>query len=190
MKNIRILCLSGSLRALSYNTAVLYALKQLIPVHIEMKIFEQMKDLPLFNPDIENAHIASVAALQNEIYNADGLIIASPEYAHGISGVLKNALDWLVASDGFPLLPVALINTSPRAHHAQDALREVLGTMSAIVVDPACIDVTLLGSDLDMHGIVNHTEISDSLLNMAEIFYQSVIAGSGDRAQMKNLLNT
>ncbi|HED34219.1 MAG TPA: NAD(P)H-dependent oxidoreductase [Gammaproteobacteria bacterium] len=187
---MHILCLSGSLRALSYNTAVLYALKQLAPAHIQVGVFEQMKDLPLFNPDIENENIAPVSALQDEVYHADGLIIASPEYAHGISGVLKNALDWLVAGDGFPLLPVALINTSPRAHHAQDALREVLATMSATVVDPACIDVPLLGSDLGTHEIVKHTEIADSLLAMTEIFYQSVIAGSGDRAQMKNLLNT
>ncbi len=190
MKSIRILCFSGSLRARSYNTAALYALKQLAPEYMEVKVFEQMKELPLFNPDIENENIVSVSALQDEVYNTDGLIIASPEYAHGISGVLKNALDWLVAGDGFPLLPVALINTSPRAHHAQDALREVLSTMSAIVVDTACIDVPLLGSDLDMHGIVSHTEISDSLLKMTEIFYQSVIAGSRDRIQIRNLLNT
>lgn len=95
-----------------------------------------------------------------------------------------------MAGDGFPFLPVALINTSPRAHYAQDALREVLRTMSATVVDSACIQIPLLGSHLDMHGIVNHTEISDSLLEMTEIFYQSVISSSGDRAQMRDLLNT
>lgn len=92
MKKIQILCLSGSLRALSYNTAALYALEQLAPGYMEVSVFEQMKDLPLFNSDIKSENTPSVTALQDDVYHADALIIASPEYAHGISGVLKNAL--------------------------------------------------------------------------------------------------
>src|SRR5262249_16472189 len=66
-------------------------------------------------------------------------------YAHGISGVLKNALDWLVSYERFVALPVAVINTSPRAHHAYDSLLEVLQTMSATLVHEASISVPLLG---------------------------------------------
>ena len=63
------------------------------------------------------------------------MIIASPEYAHGVSGVLKNALDWLVGSDGFAGKPVLILNAAPRARHAIVALREILATMSAQIVD-------------------------------------------------------
>ena len=64
-------------------------------------------------------------------------MIAAPEYAHGVPGALKNALDWLVASDAFPGKPVALINAAPRAFHAQAALRETLATMAARLVPEA-----------------------------------------------------
>ena len=59
------------------------------------------------------------------------LVIAAPEYAHGPPGALKNALDWLVASETFAGKPTALLNTSPRAFHAQASLREILSTMAA-----------------------------------------------------------
>jgi len=175
MKNIRILCISGSLRASSYNTAALHAIKLLTPDYIEIVIFKGISELPHFNPDIENDPVASISELQCAIYNADGLIIASPEYAHGIPGCLKNALDWLVGSEAFPFLPVALINTSPRAHHAQDALREVLLTMSANLMTNACMDIPLLGSRLDAHAIAAHPELSHKLLAMIDTFYQAII---------------
>ena len=65
---------------------------------------------------------ARSAEFRTVIGAADGLLISSPEYARGVAGVMKNALDWLVASFEFPNKPVALINTSPRATHALAAL--------------------------------------------------------------------
>jgi NAD(P)H-dependent FMN reductase len=80
-------------------------------------------------------------------------LISSPEYAHGVPGVLKNALDWLVGSLEFPGTPVALINTAPRAVHAQAQLREILTTMSARLVESASITLDLAGRSLDAAGI-------------------------------------
>jgi NAD(P)H-dependent FMN reductase len=92
--------------------------------------------LPFFNPDLDGAELsAAVAAFRTIIGSADGVLISSPEYARGVAGVMKNALDWLVASFEFPGKPVALINTSPRATHALAALRLTLETMSARIVD-------------------------------------------------------
>jgi len=118
----------------------------------------------------------SVQRLRDNIKHADGLIIASPEYAHGISGVMKNALDWLVSGDEFPFKPVALINTSPRSRHAQEALHEVLTTMSATIVDNACITVPLLGSGFDADAISEHTELSKVMLTQLDAFYHSISA--------------
>ena len=79
-----------------------------------------------------------VAALRRKTETCDGLIVAAPEYAHGVSGVLKNALDWLVGSEAFAGKPTMLINVAPRAFHAQAQLREILATMSARVApEPA-----------------------------------------------------
>ena len=82
-----------------------------------------------------------VCALRKNIGQSDGVVIASPEYAHGVPGSLKNALDWLVGSVEFPGKPVAVINTSPRAIHADAQLREILITMSAKLIEMGPIAV-------------------------------------------------
>ncbi|MDH2433349.1 NAD(P)H-dependent oxidoreductase [Pokkaliibacter sp. MBI-7] len=147
MSGIRLLALSGSLRRQSYNTAVLTTLAELAPSTVRVD-FPGLGQLPLFNPDEEGLH-PQVVALEAQIAAADGLLIASPEYAHGISGVLKNALDWLVGGAGFVDKPIALFNTSPRASHAQAALRDVLTTMSGQIVERACVTLPLLGTQAD-----------------------------------------
>ena len=128
MESIKLLALSGSLRKASYNTAAIVALKVLAPNYIEITV-EEIRNLPLFNPDSEDENIPALDKLKSSLNEAAGLIIATPEYAHGISGPLKNALDWLVSGAEFPYKPIMLINTSPRASHAQEALKEVLITM-------------------------------------------------------------
>src|SRR5690349_18700927 len=118
---MRILAISGSLRATSTNTAALKAAALIAPAPIKIALFDAIGSLPLFNPDAELDMPSSVAAFRAAVGAADGLLIASPEYAHGVSGVIKNALDWLVSGEEFVNKPVALINASPRATHAYEA---------------------------------------------------------------------
>ena len=80
-----------------------------------------------------------VVELEALVRHADALLICSPEYARGVPGSLKNALDWLVSSDAFVGKPVALINTSPRATHAQASLALTLETMAGRMVPEASI---------------------------------------------------
>lgn len=178
MASLRLLALSGSLRKQSYNTAALHALKLLAPENIDVAI-GNIAALPLFNPDRENEALPAVIELKASIKIADGLIIASPEYAHGISGPMKNALDWLVSGDEFPNMPVMLINTSPRAHHALDALREVLVTMSANIVDASCVTIPLLGSQLDVEGVIANRDIADTLRRGLDRFCDTILLESG-----------
>src|SRR5262249_50542544 len=120
-----ILAISGSLRAASINTAFCRAAARLAPAPLRISVHPGLGVLPLFNPDLEADPPRAVREFRDAIDNAGVVLIASPEYAHGISGVLKNALDWLVSFEGFINKPVVLVNTSPRAHHAYDALREI-----------------------------------------------------------------
>jgi len=108
-------------------------------------VFSGLGDLSLFNPDLEDNPPGPVRIFRSAIRQADALLIASPEYAHGISGVMKNALDWLVSFEGVVNKPIALVNTSPRARHAYDALREVLRTMSTNIIEDASRPIALLG---------------------------------------------
>lgn len=157
---MKVLALSGSLRASSSNTALLRAVVRLAPPDMIVELFDGLGQLPLFNPDLEMADPVPVAYLREQIMSADALIIASPEYAHGITGVMKNALDWMVGCEAFVNKPVALLNASPRATHAQAALRETVFVMSARIIENASITVPILGSNLSEDGIVLHPEIS------------------------------
>lgn len=173
MDSINLLALSGSLRQSSYNTAAITALKFIAPQHIDITI-GNIGSLPLFNPDREDECIPAVESLKHSLAESDGLIIASPEYAHGISGPLKNALNWLVSGVEFPFKPIMLINTSPRASHAQDSLREILMTMSGIIVEKSCMSIPLLGSELDANGIIDNPDICLELLSGLENFHTHV----------------
>ena len=141
-RTTRIVAVSGSLRRLSINSALLREMASLAPSGVAVDILSP-GGLPLFNPDREADLPLAVALFRKRLAAADALIIASPEYAHGVSGVIKNALDWLVASEDFAGKPVAVLNAAPRAHHADVALREILSTMSARVVEDASITVRL-----------------------------------------------
>lgn len=160
VRRTRVLALCGSLRAASINAALLRAAARLAPPEIPVTLFAGLGSLPLFNPDLEPAPPPAVLALRSAVAQADALLIASPEYAHGVSGTMKNALDWLVSFEPFVAKPVALINTSPRARHAQAALMETLATMSAQLVHEGCVALPLLGSGLKESGMVADPEIA------------------------------
>jgi len=143
MRPLRVLTLSGSLRKASLNAAMLAMAANCAPPGMTMNPHRSLGDLPLFNPDLEANEPPSVARLRHDIATADALLIASPEYAHGVSGVMKNALDWMVASGVFVERPVVLWNASPRASHALAAMRETLTVMSARLIDEASLEMLI-----------------------------------------------
>jgi NAD(P)H-dependent FMN reductase len=139
--------LSGSLRAQSSNSAVLRRCEDLSGDLFDVRMYEALAGLPAFNPDVEelgepDARFPGAARdWRTLIADADALLISTPEYAHGLPGSLKNALDWLVGSFGFPGMPLGLISTSNRSVHAPAQLLEIVRTMSAVIVDDACVEV-------------------------------------------------
>ena len=163
---IHILAISGSLRAVSSNTAALQALAALAPDGVTLALYDQLADLPYFNPDLDregDTPPASVAYLRAQIGRADGIVICSPEYAHGVPGVLKNVLDWLVSSLEFPGKPVALINVSPRSTFAQASLAETLSTMSAVLISDPALTIALPRDRRDVAGMLADPAISQDL---------------------------
>lgn len=150
----RLLAISGSLRAASSNTSILRAAELLVPAGVVLEHYDDLGRLPHFNPDLEERLPPEVIGLRERIERAAGLVISCPEYARGIPGSFKNGLDWLVGSLTFPGKRVMLINTSARASAAQAALRLVLTTMSAQIIEDASITVDLLSSRLTPEQIV------------------------------------
>jgi NAD(P)H-dependent FMN reductase len=102
---VRVLAISGSLRTRSSNRALLSAAATLAPAGMEWDTYEGLAGLPHFSPDDDEDGRPvppAVAELRRRVIAAEGWIISSPEYAHGVPGSLKNALDWLVSCPELP----------------------------------------------------------------------------------------
>jgi chromate reductase, NAD(P)H dehydrogenase (quinone) len=176
---MNILAISGSLRALSSNTALLRTAADVAPDGVTVTLYDGLATLPHFNPDDDvDVPPPSVLALRALIGGADGLLVCSPEYAHGVPGSLKNALDWLVSSIEFPFKPVALINASPMATHAQAQLTETLGLMNARIVSEACVTIPVSRADVGATGEIANEEIRGALRGVMERFVSALKAVS------------
>lgn len=145
---MKVLALSGSLRAASSNSAILRVAARVAPPPIIVEVHPGLDALPFFNPDLDRgfddpALPQPVRALRATIAASDAVLISSPEYAHGVSGMFKNALDWLVGGAEMIGMRVALINTAPHATHAMAALAETLRTMSVTLVDEASVAIAI-----------------------------------------------
>lgn len=178
---MKILCLSGSLRAASINAALLRAAVRLAPPEVQLTVFAGVGDLPLFNPDLEAQLPSPVLALHAAVAASDALLIASPEYAHGVTGAIKNTLDWLVGFEPFVDKCVAVLNASPRAHHADAALRETLKTMSAVIVEPASLSIPLLGAHLGEDGMVEDPLVRATVRRALAVLHAAVRQGHAEQ---------
>ena len=138
---MKIIAISGSLRAESSNAALLRAAARVAPSGVEVVAYEGMGELPHFNPDLDAEDAeppARVRELRELLIGADAILISSPEYAHGVPGAFKNLLDWLVSTGELVGKPVALLNASPAGgEYAQNAILETLRTMNWRVVEEA-----------------------------------------------------
>jgi chromate reductase len=179
---MRVFAISGSLRAASINSALLRAAERLSPPEVEVRLFRTAGELPLFNPDLEAYLPPQVARLHAEIADSDALLIASPEYAHGVTGTIKNALDWLVSFEPFINKPVAVLNASPRAHHADGALRETLRTMSAVIVEEASISIPLLGAHLMEDGMFTDPTVSRVIRSALVALHRAVVLRQSEQS--------
>jgi NAD(P)H-dependent FMN reductase len=148
---------------------------QLAPEGATIELFRGTGDLPHFNPDHDSENPPlPVAAFRARVAAADGMLISCPEYARGIPGSFKNALDWLVGGTEFTQMPVALFNASPRASDAQAALRLVLETMSARLVEDASIALPLLARGLDADAIAADPAMAASIRAALRAFSASI----------------
>ena len=141
-----LLTVAGSLRAGSSNAALLAAAAQLAPADLTVAAYRAVGSLPAFNPDREETAMrlpSAVTRWRAALTAADMLLISTPEYAHGIPGALKNALDWVVGSGELVGKPVGVINLSAASRFAFPQLIEVLTVMSANVVPAATIVLDL-----------------------------------------------
>lgn len=134
---MNILAFAGSLRKGSFNKSLLRASKEIAPDEMSIEIFD-LQGIPLFNADVESeGDPERVTEFKEAIRKSDGILIASPEYNHGISGVTKNAIDWASRPPkDMPIndKPVGIFGASPGitgTARSQDQLRQSLKSVNA-----------------------------------------------------------
>jgi len=163
---VKVLAISGSLRAGSLNTKLLKAVRDLPIDHLSMAIYEQLRDLPHYDADIDDEEPPPpVCEFRKRLAETDAIMISSPEYAHGIPGAFKNALDWAVSSGEFVDKPVLLINVaSTGGGRAQEQLLQVLKVMTANVICPACFTSAQVRNGIDERGAFSDAALRDTVL--------------------------
>ena len=174
MDEVRILGFAGSLRRASYNRGLVRAATEVAPAGIILEVLD-LDDVPLYNQDVEDAgEPASVVSLKAAMARSDALLVATPEYNHGIPGVLKNAIDWAsrprVTS---PLRdkPVAIMGASPgrgSTARAQAQLREAFVFTGACVMPLPELMVGAAGGRFDQDGNLIDSAVRESLGELLE----------------------
>jgi len=168
-----ILAIPGSLRSGSSNHHILRFLDSISPDDMDYSIYDNLATIPPFEPSFDNdAPPQAVAELRRLIANADAIIICTPEYAFGVPGQLKNALDWLVSSGTLVDKPVALITASSSGEYAHPSLLRTLGALSANVVDDACLLVPFIRARI-VDGVLDDS-LKYELKNAFQIFLENL----------------
>ncbi len=179
-KSAFLYALCGSQRKASTNRRLLEALRDNAPAGVLIEICELIGELPIFNADREGENTpAVVEEFAAKIRASDGIIIACPEYAQGLPGGLKNALDWLVSRDEAPFKPAMIAHASHRGDFALAQLAEVLKTMSFDLVGEAFLRISLLGRSEDAQASVLADSVENGLLVSALVKFCDAIHCDG-----------
>ena len=164
-KTILITAISGSLKSSSSNTNILRAIARIAPDRVVVRIVDGLDQLPHFNPENEE-QITSVIHFRQQLKEADGVIFSTPEYAYGIPGVLKNALDWLVSSGELYEKPVATISASPifsGGDKALASLRLTLTALGANMTTDSSLSIGNVKNRMSESGVVKDSETIQAL---------------------------
>jgi chromate reductase len=169
---MKFLGFAGSLRRASYNRGLIRAAADLAPTGITIEVFD-LGDLPLYNQDVEDAgEPAAVVAFKEAIAQADALLVATPEYNHGVPGVLKNAIDWASrprVSSPLRDKAVAVMGASPgrgSTARAQAQLREAFVFTGACVMPLPELLIGSAGQHFDGNGNLTDAATRASLVEL------------------------
>lgn len=177
---MRILAISGSLRTASTSTTLIRVAEKLAPEQIEFTLYDRLADLPHFSPDLDGGvPNPAVAQLREQLQAADGVLICTPEYAFGVPGSLKNALDWTVSSGDFSGKPVAVVSSSSLwggGDKAQASLLLTLSALGAKVPEEGKLAIPNANKKLNASGELSDAETIQALKLVLDALAQAVNA--------------
>jgi NAD(P)H-dependent FMN reductase len=168
-----ILAISGSTREKSTNLNLLHAIADLAADRFALTIFESLAALPHFNPDLDHENPPEkVADFRRMLRQADGIMICTPEYAMGVPGTLKNAIDWTVSSCEFSHKPVALITASTLGEKGHEALLHTLRIIESNMTDKTQLLISHIRTKVNAQGEITDPETKEHVEELVEALYQ------------------
>jgi chromate reductase len=171
-RRLRIFALSGSLRKNSSSSYILKNLGSILEETCDVEYFDGVALLPHFDDALIAADV--VINFRKKIHESDGVIISQPEYAFGVSGSLKNALDWTVGSGEFSQKPVALVTAATGGENAHEAMLKTLGAIDCLVSPDTTLLISFIKSKLDTQGVVKDELVRRQLQSLARSFVTHV----------------
>lgn len=179
MPKLTILAISGSLKSTSSNTGILRVMSGFRKEETEFIVFNDLGDLPPFNPENEEGTPA-VANFRKLLKEAHGVVFSTPEYAFGIPGTLKNALDWTVSSGELNEKPVIAISASPSYEGGNKALASLLLTLSALgtkMTEGSSISIASVNKKLNARGEITDEQTLHNLRSLFDHLINSILSG-------------
>lgn len=164
MTKRKIFAISGSTRKDSSNHHILKAIEKLAADYFEIDLFEGIASLPHFNPDDNNEEVSNaVKDFRARIHRADGVIISTPEYAHGVPGSLKNAIDWTVSTNEFSQKPTALITGASDGKFAHSSLLETLRVIEAKNIEQLNLLISFVKTKVNAQSEITEQKTKEDL---------------------------
>lgn len=179
---MNILAISGSLRAASTNTALLRAAAELAPPGVTVTLYDGLDELPHFSPERDRENTSeSVNTLRTLLRQADAALICTPEYIHGMPGVLKNMLDWLASSGEFVDKPVGVVSAGPSdtgGSRAHAALTYTLSILTAKLPEEASLIVPFVRTKLNTSGHLIDPKTAEQLRSAINALVKAVVTSN------------
>lgn len=166
----RILAINGSTRATSANGYFIQAIARLIGDRAEFERYASIADLPHFNPDLDHdAPPAAVVHFRDRVRASDAVLICTPEYAMGVVGSLKNALDWLVSSSSLSGKSVMLVTASLSGEKGHAALLDTLAVIEAVLRPETNVLVPFAKTKVTAEGVITDAEALGAIQRALEV---------------------
>ena len=174
---IKIIAIPGSTRKNSTNHRLINAIKEMSKDIFDIRIYSRISFLPQFNPDENNAKVLEeVDQFRNLLAEADGVIICTPEYAHGVPGSLKNAIDWTVGTSDFSNKPTMLITASTDGKNGHQALLETLRVIEAKDIDNLHLLISFATTKINLDNEITDEKTLAEVKGLILNFERSIIA--------------
>lgn len=169
-----VLAISGSTRAQSTNLTLIRTIAEMAKEQFTLTLFDKLDQLPHFNPDLDNEHAPeTVLSFRKLVRDANGILICTPEYAMGVPGTLKNAIDWTVSSMEFSGKPTVLITASSLGEKGHASLMGTLEIIESRVTSETQLLISHARTKIAQDGSITdpstHDQVSQLILSFTNL---------------------